>query len=213
MTHFAKTLASPNTPVSGYFGAVRHLVRVARDTEWDSDRKALIALTIMMAVATVETFFNVWFRTFAQREPFAKHRDQLVADLNARIGIRQKVKEWPKLFFGRSMDFSPGVGQRFLQLVDKRNQLMHVTTSCETATLPGVTIHDLVDVTDYEALTLADAESAMRLAEEFLAAFFRFKGDTHEHVLHQLHLWLGRVPLDEEREHARALDGQNSGAA
>ena len=209
-----RTLASPNTPVNAYFGAVRHLVRIAGETEWEADRKALVALSILMAVATVETFFNIWFRTVAQHEPYKAHRDQIVADLKKRNqrGLRYKLKEWPKLFFKKSLDFSQGVGKEFLMLVDKRNALMHVTTTCETAEFPGFRTQDMVDVTDYENLAISDAESAMHLCEDFMRSFFQLKGDNPEDVLAQLHLWIGRVPFPEEIERARAQKPQDGTA-
>jgi len=198
-----RVFASPNTPITTYFGCARRLVREAYATEDSRTNKESVALALLVSVAAVEAFLNVWFRTFVEREEYKKHRERILRDIRLRSGLSEKIKEWPKLFFGKGFDLSRGAGQRFLTLIDRRNALMHVTTECNVVEIPGITIHDTVDVTEYENLTPEDALAAVETCEDLLREFFLLGGYGPEGVLHQMHLWTGRVPMPQEIEETR----------
>ena len=81
-------------------------------------------------------------------------------------------------------------------LKKRRNELMHFTSSHATVNLPdGSTLHGLVDISVFDALTVADAVSALDLAEGMVEELFLLRGIPERQLPHALHAWTGKVPI------------------
>ena len=75
-----------------------------------------------------------------------------------------------------------------------RNSLVHFSSSHESIELPGLTIHDLADTTDYESLDEHAAAEALDIAETFICEVFKLRGAASEDLRHSLHSWTGKLP-------------------
>jgi hypothetical protein len=190
-------LGSIGMIVSHYFQCVRRLVADADHGDDDLQRENA-ALAVILSVSAIEAFLNIWFRTYSREPRYAAHRGRILSDLQAQRGVRDKLKEWPPLFFGQGYDFSRGSPQRMLGLIDRRNKLLHFSTNEDSLQLPGITIEGLVNVSAYSSLTLGDACVAQTVCEDIVRGFFELQGLPLEQVQANVHLWTG-VPLPFQR--------------
>lgn len=154
------------------------------------------ALCIILAVQCVEVFFNVYFRVLISEPTFAHAADRISSDLQkSQFGLDQKIKQWPKLVFGRKLNLDKGAGQRFVTLKNLRHTLMHFTSSHETIAIPGVAIHGMADTSAYESISAKSAIEALHTAEEFLCEVFTLRGISSDNLPHALHSWTGKPPV------------------
>ena len=144
-----RSLSSPNHIVWELFEALRRLcIRVtkAQDTQDAAAVRQDSALCIILAVQCIEVFFNVYFRVLISESAFAHANERISADLQkTQVGLDRKIKEWPKLVFGRKLSLDKGSGQKFVKLKNLRHTLMHFTSSHETISIPGVAINGMAD--------------------------------------------------------------------
>lgn len=98
------------------------------------------------------------------------------------------------LFFGKSVDFGSGLGQRFKAVLITRNRLMHFLPDTHDFAHEGVVIRGLINVSDYNALSGAVAVDAVSTAEAFVGHLLFMQGLSPDRVQHALHHWLGKVP-------------------
>lgn len=194
----AQTLASPNHIVWQFFEALRRIcVRISECTEEnDSEIRQDAAIAVILSVQCIEVFLNVYFRVVVSEADFVHKAEEVIRDLsNPRFGLESKIRKWPQKVFGKELDFSQGAVQKFVELKNKRNRLMHFTSSHQSITeIPGVIIHGWADVSEYQALKAQDALDALSTSEGFLCEIFALRGIAPERFPHQLHSWTGRVP-------------------
>jgi hypothetical protein len=153
---------------------------------------------ILLTVATFEAFLNIWFRVSTESPDFSQHRASILDDLERRRSLQYKTREWPKRVLGRQIDLGKGAGQRFLALLDRRNQLMHFTSSHSTVDIPKGSVQGLAELTVYESLTSDDANDAIATIDDLVVEFFAVAGKPPEKCLRERHYWLGRVALPHE---------------
>ena len=192
-----QTLASPNHIVWQLFEALRRIcVRISECTEEnDSEIRQDAAIAVILSVQCVEVFLNVYFRVVVSEAGFEHKADDIICDLsNPRFGLESKIRKWPQKVFGKELNFSQGAARQFVELKNKRNRLMHFTSSHQSIEVPGVEIHGMADVSEYTALNAKTAFNALSIAEEFLCEVFAMRGISTEHIPHALHSWTGRVP-------------------
>jgi len=118
-----------------------------------------------------------------------------MADLDRLASLEHKIKERPKLVFGKSIDFGNGIGQEFFALKDIRNWLMHFTSTYETFVVDNMTIHGLADNSRFEALGGEDAVRALQTAEGTIAEIIRLREIPTQNIPYHLQSWLGRIPV------------------
>lgn len=193
-----QTLASANHIVWQLFAALRRLcarVREAHDVQdFDAERQDA-ALCVILAVQSVEVFFNVYFRVLVSESSFAHARVRVCRDLeNRRFGLERKVNEWPSVVFGKKLDLDHGAGKRFCLLKNLRNELTHFKSSHETLSGANITIHGLADTSAYSSLTTESADEALNTAQAFIYDVFTLRGLTREKLPHHWHLWTGEPP-------------------
>ncbi|MEO5954072.1 MAG: hypothetical protein ABIR36_00030 [Nitrospiraceae bacterium] len=186
-------LASHNHIVWSYFDIARKIAQEAAGSASDSDRRSKSAVSVLMVVAAVEAYINIFGRMWVEQEPDFIHAREIVKDLSTRKPITHKIKSWPQLFFKKSLDLSGGIGQEFLELIGKRNHLMHFTSDYHTFQFESMTIKGLIDITVFDALAPKDAEEAIYIAEGFIEAWIRLQGFEENHVRSTTASWTGNV--------------------
>lgn len=187
------SLASHNHIVWSYFDIARNIAHEAEATSSDGVKRSKSAVVVLMAVAAVEAYINIFGRMWVEQVTEFDHAAQILDDIKNKKFITHKIKAWPKLFFGKGLDLSQGVGKDFLGLIEKRNRLMHFTSDYHTFQFENVTIKGLVDSTVFDSLTPKDAEEAIYIAEGFIEAWIRLQGLEEEHVKAATATWTGNI--------------------
>lgn len=193
-------LSSPQYLVWELFQALRRLCErvgeshVAQD---ESISRQDAAICIILAVQCVEVFFNVYFRVLINEPDYAHANEKISNDLAKKkpISLHQKIEEWPRHVFGKGLDLGRGAGQKFVALKDRRNRLMHFTSSHEIFTMPGFAIYGMANTTDYHSLTARSAIDALQTVEAFLCEIFMLRGISPENLPGALHSWTGKPPI------------------
>jgi len=148
----------------------------------------------MLAVTIVEAFLNVYARVTVSEPKFAQHEQRVLSDLTKWKSLDYKLRKWPKVIFGKALDPTSPTVSAFFKLKDRRNALMHFTSSHETMQLTGISIQGLANTSALDALTQTDAASALKVAEDMIAELLRVSGIPECKIFQALHLWTGRVP-------------------
>ena len=201
-----QTLGSANLIVSSYFQFARETAAALRGDALGHREQAMIAVGIIIVVSAVEAYLNVAGRLRVEQDPRFEHGDRIRKDLEERVPLREKLKKWPMLLFGKRLDFSQGPGQEFLALLDRRHGLLHFPPSYESATVGNVTLRGLQDVTTFTSLRPGHLTRAHDTAEGMIAELIRPQGLSEERVLLATTHWTGRPPFPDELERARAAD-------
>ena len=188
-------LSSPNRMVWQYFEALRRLVGGLGRTSDEAVLKQDTALCIMLGVTVVEAFLNIFFRIIVSEQGFAQHEQRILGDLTKRKSLDYKLKNWPPHVLGKGLNFTAPIPKAFLALKDRRNALMHVTSSHQTLNVPGIEIHGLADTSIFDSLTTSDATDALEVAEGMVYELFRLRGVSEQQLPRELHLWTGKVPI------------------
>lgn len=188
-------LGSHNYMVSNYFD-IAHSIAI--ETLDEKDKKIInskTALVIIMSVSAVEAFINIFGRLWVEQNSTFKHSDKILMDLNKKRFITQKIKEWPQLFFDEKLDLSKGTGQDFINLIEKRNALMHFEATYETLEIDNFTLKGLVDISLYNSLQSKDALSALDVSKCFIESWITLQGFEKEHVKASTQHWIGTYAM------------------
>ena len=193
------TLSSPNRIVWTFFRSLRGIVAEVPKRCDETEQRDWIVLAVVLSVTAVEAFLNMYFRILVQDHRYQDHRSMILADLNPLDGakpkgLEYKLNHWPPKVLGKSFAFQSGIACDFNRLRERRNALMHFTTTYESVHLPGIRINGLADTACYDTLTIKDAKNALRLAEGMLEETFRLSGVAEDHIPHRLHSWTGKPP-------------------
>jgi hypothetical protein len=186
-------LSSPNRIVWLYFGALRRSVLDLDSSNGDDERKGNIAICIMLAVSVVEAFLNVLFRVAVSEPEFASKAPSILKDLQSRKTLDSKLKDWPARIFGKGLDLEAPHTKAFFALKERRNRLMHFTSSHQSVAVPGVGIDGLADTSVFDDLTPSDAATALEVAEDMVGELLRLRGIPEAEIPQALHAWTGRV--------------------
>jgi hypothetical protein len=191
------TLSTPSRVVWEYFDSLRRLVKNTQEAESDAHRRQSAALAVVMAVNVVEVFVNLWFRVRVEETGSQSQKDQLVQDLSfpRPASLERKLKNWPKAFLGKELDFQTGLAADFLAIKKLRNSIVHFSSTHETLTIENISIHGLADTSEYDNLSHKNAVEALYAAEGMLVEFFRLANVAEENIPQLLHGWAGRIPL------------------
>lgn len=193
-------LSSPNRIVWTYFGFLRRLVQRIGNIGDTTQQKDEIVISLVIAVAAVEVFVNLFFRVLVTEPSFQQHKQLVLDDLDTSQpggpkGVDYKLRHWPHKVLGKSLAWQTGVAKDFNDLRERRNALMHFTSSHQSIAFSNVTIQGLADTTVYDSLHVADATKALEVAEGMVAELFRLRGTSEAEIPRALHLWTGKVPI------------------
>jgi hypothetical protein len=191
------SLSSPNRIVWRYFQALRRRAGALQSVNDEDEMEEDVALCLMQAIAVVETFLNVFFRVVVEEPGFTHHKPRLLKDLKDRRSLEHKLKAWPTAILGKAVNFEEPAAKAFMVVKERRNGLMHFTSSHESVFVPGITIHGLADTTLLDGLTHADACGAVDAVEGMINVLLRARGISEENLAHALHSWTGKVPKSE----------------
>jgi len=149
------------------------------------------ALCIMLSVAVVETFVNVFFRVAVTEERFRAHEGPILHGLETRLPLAEKLRTWPELVFGQALDWGSGSPQRFTELRRLRNSLMHFTSSHETFSHQEIEIRGLADTAAFDGLSPSAVRQALITARGMVREILILRGLEGDHLTDALHLWTG----------------------
>lgn len=186
-------LATPNTLTRAYASAARQLARSAAVSPTQADVRELAVGAVTMAVASVETYLNVFAQLWLDQSPEWLHRTQIERDLRTKKGLGRKIEEWPRLFFNQPLEFGSGPPQKFRALVGLRNRLMHFLPETQEFRHQNISIRGLIDISDYESLTADSALAAVVTSEDFVDHLLQLQGIPDGQRKIALCNWLGLV--------------------
>lgn len=189
-----KVLASHNTMLWQFHSSLNRQIGLATLATDVDERRQNVAVCIVLSVTLVETFFNMFFRVVVSEAGFKQFNEKIAQDFEDQVPLDHKIKEWPKLVFGKSLDLSQGIGQKFIELKNLRNWLMHFTSSFESVSFDNITIQGLADISTYEALGVQDATQSLTTAEGIISEVLKLRGAQAEHIPSNLQYWLGKIP-------------------
>lgn len=189
-----KKLASPNRIIWEYFDCLRNMIRDIQGSDEQKNLPRKVLPCVFTAVAITEAFLNIYFRILAEETSCSSCREQTIKELDENISLDRKIRTWPKRFFDKGIDFSQGIGQRFMNFKKLRNNLMHFRSSYDTVKTFDGEIRGLVDLACYETLDQNIAWEAIDIAEGVITEIFKLKGANDDQIGHYLHQWTGKVP-------------------
>jgi hypothetical protein len=186
-------LAEHNYILRSYFDIARKIALEAAGSSSDGDKRSKTAVVVLMVVAAVEAYINIFGRMWTEQVHDFSHAEKICDDLKYKKFITHKIKTWPKLFFSKDLDLLQGIGKDFLELIEKRNRLMHFTSDYHTYQFENITIKGLIDSTVFDSLAPKDAEEAIYIAEGFIEAWIRLQGLEENHVKSATATWTGNI--------------------
>jgi hypothetical protein len=186
----ARSLATPNTLLWNFHDAIKWQIRLAKHAIDAEQKKHIAIICIILSVALVEAFFNVFFRLLIEEPKFSHLRDQVLKELEE-SSLDFKIKEWPRRFLGVGIDLGKGVGQAFINLKDTRNWLMHFTTTHETFTQETITFQGVSDISRYDQLDVKDSIDALLTSEQVILEVLKLRGIQNDQLERELDYWLG----------------------
>jgi hypothetical protein len=80
--------------------------------------------------------------------------------------VESKLRNWPKRYLKRELDLTSGPGERFSSIKNKRNSIVHFTSTHEYVQIGSMCVRGMADTTEYDSLTGADACDALHAAIE-----------------------------------------------
>ena len=181
--------------VREYFSGLQRLVRRLDDAQDEKEIKQDVALCIMLSVTVVEAFLNIYFRVVVSKQEFIQYEKMILKDITNRKTIEYKLKNWPKKIFGTEIDFTSPIPKAFQELKDRRNDLMHFSSTHQTLKFPGIEFQGLTDTSAYNTLTKTDAIAALDTTEKFICELISLKGLTEEQVKATLQMWTGKITI------------------
>lgn len=191
----SRILATPHSLIWHYYECLKRQIRRVPPDASDAVQKQEIALALFLAVSVVEAFINAFFRVVIEEGDYRVHRERVLKDIERRVSLEAKIKEWPKKVLGRPLEPSAPSVKRFLDMKDHRNALMHFVSSHETIELPGpVYIHGMADMSAFETLSLESASEYPEIIRTFAFEIFAARGIAEDLLPHSFHRWFGEPP-------------------
>jgi len=190
-----KHLASAHSIIWEYYECLNRQIRRVPEDENDRTQKQELVLALFLSVSVIETFLNAFFRVVVEEDCFKVHREKFLKDIEKRISLDAKLKEWPKKIFGKRLSFDNTNVKQFIDMKNHRNALMHFVSSYESIELPGpVFIDGLADMSALRMLTLPVAKKYPTIIRNFSYEIFLARGIQEENLPHAFHSWFGEPP-------------------
>lgn len=179
-----------------YFATLREVANAACSARTATQQRRLAALAVTQAITTIEVFINLWGRQLLEEKRDQSLIEQFIKDLGNRLPFRKKLEQWPKLFFGKSLNFKHSPALELAELISLRNEIVHFESNYETVEYPQLIVHGLADTTKYDALQAQDAIRAVSIAENIALEFFRLAAFNPEDQEQAKSAWTGSNSSD-----------------
>ena len=187
-----KVLASNQTIIWSYYNILRNLVFDYKDARSEKEKKEKAVLVIIISVTIIETFMNIYFFLIASEEKYSEHFEQITKEIkNTSFSLDKKIKQWPKLLLNKEIDLGRGVGQKFQNLKNLRNKLLHFQSEHNELIVENIKINKLLDISVYENLIEYDVESCPSVVLDFASEIFRLVGIPENKIGGFIHNWFG----------------------
>ncbi len=168
-------LGSPHSIIWTYFNLLRNLSYQTDKIKNVKEKRENNLLVILMAVTTVETFYNIYFSILVSNPNYLEYKERILGDIkNSKYPFEKKLKEWPILLFKKNIEFGKGIGQKFAKLKEIRNKLLHFLPDYKSIEITNLKIESVLDISVYEDLDKFDATNCPK-----------------EKIGHQIHIWFG----------------------
>lgn len=189
-----KVLGSPHSIIWSYFSLLRNLSYHSTEITDTNEKRENNLLIILMAVTVVETFYNIYFSLLVSDKKYQKHREKILKDVkNPNFSFEKKLKEWPILLFDKNIQFGAGIGQKFSNLKNLRNKLLHFLPEYKNIEFSNIKIESVVDISIYNDLDKFDATNCPSMILDFISELFILANCPKEKVGHQIHIWFGNL--------------------
>ncbi len=202
-----RTLSSPNNIICTYCdyleASISNLKESIGKTKDPDDSYVDIAVSIILAVTVIEMFLNIYFRGIAELDPDKKRGKEFLKNIKAPTPLDTKVKKWPKLAFGKSLNFKKGIGKDFLKLKDLRNKLVHFSSDLHTVSIQLIPFSNFTDTTVFHNLKLSDSENSLKVVRGFIKEIFILEGISKEKLPEMMQYWTGFAPEHQNPNEAR----------
>ena len=188
------TYSTPNRIVWEYFLSLRLIEKSARDAPSPVLAMQQAALAIIMCVAVVDVFLNMWFRVKVEEMTDKECLKSFQKDIDKRISLGDKLKKWPERYLIKPLNLDVGPGKNFSEIKQLRNSIIHFTSNHESLKLTEeVIIHGLADTTNYDSLNASNATYALKTAEELVLEIFSLANLDPEQTSSVMHAWTGNM--------------------
>jgi hypothetical protein len=188
------TFSAPTSIVWDYFLSLRLTVQNAKDAPSPELERQATVLAIVMAVTACEVFLNLWFRVHVENLGPSANRALLLKELNSKISLHSKLAQWPQRYLSAPLDLRSGAAGEFIELKSLRNSIVHFTTAYESIDIGDHTFHGMTNTSVYDSLSVKEAVSALRVAENLVGEIFRLAGVEEERIPIALQAWTGKPP-------------------
>lgn len=174
-----------------YFSTLREVANAACSARTANQQRRLAALAVTQAITTLEVFMNLWVRQLLEEKQDQSLIEQFIKDLGKRLPFSKKLERWPKLFFGKSLDFKHSPALELAELISLRNEIVHFESNYETVEYPQLIVHGLANTTKYDSLLSQDAIRAALIAESIALEFFRLANFNRAEQEQAKTAWIG----------------------
>jgi hypothetical protein len=188
------TLASNHKIIHSYYNILKNLLTDFRKADHKDEKREMAFLIIITSVTVMETFLNIYFYLLASEEMYIDHFEQIKREINdTSFSLDKKIKSWPQLLFKKKIDFSRGVGQKFQNLKNLRNRLLHFHSRHHEINMINFRITKLLDISIYEYLDEYDVDGCVKVVVDFAVEIFRLAGGSEKFIGEFIHQWFGEL--------------------
>ena len=187
-----KVLGSPQSILWVYYNILRILILDFHNTTDENEKKEKAFLVIIVSVTIIDAFLNIYFFLLVSEEKYSYHMEQIKNEIKkTSFPLDKKVNQWPMLLFNKNVDFGSGVGQKFMNLKNLRNKLLHFQSDHNELDIQNIKISKLLDITIYEELAQYDVDSCQSIVLDLASEIFRLVGIQKDKIPHFIHSWFG----------------------
>lgn len=165
------------------------LQRAAQSADGDQQRREIL-VSITLAVSMVETFWNALAQRLILLPQYEHARKSISDSLHRPFPLKRKLDQWPAVLFGKRFDSQSREVQRFHDVRELRNALMHFRGEPGVLNLAGQGIL-MTDTTVYDQLTLAKGVEAANAAWGVIKYFLSLVHPTDRETEIEMHYWTG----------------------
>lgn len=167
------TKCSPNAIVWKLFENLQLIEKAAGTPIYEQTIPNYSMMSVFMAVACIETFLNLYFRQLVEFPKYSNMKEEVLKQI--KYGLEQKLKELPRLFFGKNL-LESIAGINFHEYRNIRNGILHYKHTCEELVWTGFKITGLTDSTIIHNLDAKYIWESKRVVRELISEILIYSG-------------------------------------